>query len=81
MFDIILSDVQMPGKINGIELAEFVAQTLPSQRIALMTGYANELDRARLLGITILSKPFNMEELMSLLSGLESGRRPQDMVA
>ncbi|HMC44336.1 MAG TPA: ATP-binding protein, partial [Caballeronia sp.] len=68
-FDLVLSDIQMPGRLNGIDLAEKVRGTWPSQRIALMTGYADEFERARHTGVTILAKPFNIDELRELVLG------------
>ena len=62
-FDFILSEVQMPGKMSGIDLAEQVGNLWPKQKFALMTGYADEVERAELGGIAILAKPFNIEEL------------------
>jgi signal transduction histidine kinase len=67
-FELVLSDIQMPGKLNGIDLAEKVRSTWPSQKIALMTGYADELERARRLGVAILAKPFNIDELHALVA-------------
>jgi CheY-like chemotaxis protein/two-component sensor histidine kinase len=67
-FELVLSDIQMPGKLNGIDLAERVRSTWPTQKIALMTGYADELERARRLGVAILAKPFNIEELHALIA-------------
>ena len=67
-FELVLSDIQMRGKLNGIDLAEKVRSAWPSQKIALMTGYADELDRARRLGIAILAKPFNIDELHALVA-------------
>ncbi|CAH2912978.1 MAG: FOG: PAS/PAC domain [uncultured Paraburkholderia sp.] len=67
-FEFVLSDIQMPGKLNGIDLAEKVRSTWPSQKIALMTGYADELERARRLGVAILAKPFNIAELHALVA-------------
>ncbi|WP_241496000.1 hybrid sensor histidine kinase/response regulator [Paraburkholderia monticola] len=67
-FELVLSDIQMPGRLNGIDLAEKVRSAWPSQKIALMTGYADELDRARRLGIAILAKPFNIDELHALVA-------------
>ena len=68
VFDFILSDVQMPGKMSGIDLAEKVRSMWPAQKFALMTGYADEIERAKLGGIVILAKPFNIDELRALLS-------------
>jgi ActR/RegA family two-component response regulator len=62
----------MPGKLSGIDLAEQVRTRWPAQKFALMTGYADELERAKLGGVVILAKPFNIDELRALLSS--SGR-------
>ena len=69
--DFLLSDVQMPGRLNGIDLAEQVRERWPTLRIALMTGYADELERARRVGIPILAKPFDMQELNDLITAAE----------
>lgn len=66
-FELVLSDIQMPGKLNGVDLAEKVRSEWPAQKIALMTGYADELDRARHIGVAILAKPFNIDELHALV--------------
>ena len=67
-FDLVLSDVQMPGRMNGIDLAEQIMKRLPSQKIVLMTGYADELERAKHLGVPILAKPFDMDDLLDLIA-------------
>jgi CheY-like chemotaxis protein len=67
-FDLVLSDVQMPGRMNGIDLAEQITQRLPSQKLVLMTGYADELERAKHLGVPILAKPFDMDDLLDLIA-------------
>ncbi|WP_250510149.1 hybrid sensor histidine kinase/response regulator [Caballeronia sp. GACF4] len=67
-FDLILSDVQMPGRMNGVDLAEQITQRLPAQKLILMTGYADELDRARHLNVPILAKPFDMDDLVDVVA-------------
>jgi CheY-like chemotaxis protein len=67
-FDLVLSDVQMPGLMNGVDLAEQIMMRLPHQKVVLMTGYADELDRAKHLNVAILAKPFNMEDLLNLIA-------------
>ncbi|SAK86828.1 integral membrane sensor hybrid histidine kinase [Caballeronia glebae] len=69
MFDLILSDVQMPGARNGFDLAELVKRESPSQLVVLMTGYAGELERGKQLGVPVLLKPFSPTDLESLMSG------------
>jgi signal transduction histidine kinase/CheY-like chemotaxis protein len=66
-FSLVLSDIQMPGRLNGVDLAERVRSAWPAQRIALMTGYADELERARHIGIEVLAKPFDIDALHALL--------------
>ena len=66
-FDLVLSDVQMPGKLDGLDLAEMVQHRWPDHRFALMTGYAQELTRASNAGVVILAKPFDINELRSLV--------------
>jgi CheY-like chemotaxis protein len=67
-FDFVLSDVHLPGKMSGIDFAEQVRARWPTQKIALMTGYADELERAKLGGVIVLAKPFNIDELTLLMS-------------
>ncbi|CAD6561260.1 ATP-binding protein [Paraburkholderia sabiae] len=67
-YKIVLSDVQMPGKMNGIDLVEWMKSNRPRQVVALMTGYADELERARSTGVPIFAKPFDAEELTALMS-------------
>jgi CheY-like chemotaxis protein len=69
-FDLILSDIQMPGVNNGIDVAEKVRRRWPRQAVALMTGYADELERAKHAGVAILSKPFNIDDLQALLQSV-----------
>ncbi|MFP3646181.1 ATP-binding protein [Paraburkholderia sp. SIMBA_054] len=67
-FRLVLSDVQMPGKLNGIDLAEWLKANRPEQPLALMTGYADELERARNTGVPIFAKPFDVGDLEPLFA-------------
>jgi two-component system cell cycle sensor histidine kinase/response regulator CckA len=74
-FDVLLSDVMMPG-MDGVELVENVARLRPGMRLVLMSGYA-ELPRRReadALGVRFLSKPFTMSDLLNALSGTRATR-------
>jgi two-component system cell cycle response regulator CpdR len=64
-FDLLISDVQMPG-LDGIGLAEHALGAAPGLRIILMSGFAGELDRAdHLKGklAKVLIKPFTLDEI------------------
>ena len=68
--DLVLSDIQMPGR-SGIDLLPTWRARLPGASIVLMTGLTNELlDPERLveLGVLgVLRKPFEVRELDDLL--------------
>ncbi|CAL8473625.1 ATP-binding protein [Caballeronia sp. S22] len=74
VFNLILSDVQMPGEHSGLDVAEFVRKQWPSQPLALMTGYAGELERAKQLNVPILLKPFSASDLEGLMDGALGSR-------
>ena len=42
-FDIVLSDVVMPGGMNGVSFAQYLQKNLPEMPIILITGYASRL--------------------------------------
>jgi signal transduction histidine kinase/ActR/RegA family two-component response regulator len=69
-FDVVLSDIHMPGQMNGIDLAEMLQRFEPRIPVILVTGYAEELDRARQVGARVLSKPFDIALLDSLLRAI-----------
>jgi signal transduction histidine kinase/ActR/RegA family two-component response regulator len=73
-FDVIISDIHMPGAKNGIDLAE-AAQSLPFPLpVILITGYAQELERARNVPVRVLSKPFDITVLETILQEINRER-------
>jgi CheY-like chemotaxis protein len=64
-FDLLLADIKMPV-MDGIGLALPVARDYPDLLILLMTGFADQRERARGLDALIhdvLTKPFALAEL------------------
>jgi CheY-like chemotaxis protein len=62
-FDVLIADVQMPG-MDGIALAEKCLASLPRLRVILMSGFADELDRAEHLKskvARVVAKPVTLE--------------------
>jgi CheY-like chemotaxis protein len=70
--DAIIADVVM-GKIDGVALAIYLAQALPSCKVLLISGNiatAQLLDESKKLGhdFPILAKPFPPESIFEFLS-------------
>ncbi len=41
-FDLLLTDIVMPGKLQGTTLAKVLRETWPDLRVVFMSGYASE---------------------------------------
>jgi CheY-like chemotaxis protein len=64
-FDLLLTDIRMPI-MDGIALALAAARDHPALTILLMTGYADQRERAHGLDAIIhdvISKPFSVQTL------------------
>jgi len=62
--DIVLSDIEMPGKLSGMDLAFRLRQLWPQLPVVLITGYAKQLEDAVAGGLRVLSKPTPPLELL-----------------
>ena len=70
-YDLLLTDIVMPD-LDGIALALKVAKDYPGTRILMMSGYANQRQRAHnldFLAHEVISKPFTLEEITKRISG------------
>ncbi|WP_240320704.1 ATP-binding protein [Sphingomonas crusticola] len=67
-FDLVLSDMIMPGKMNGLELAQEVVRREPDLPVVLMTGFSEAAAAAAAEGFPLLIKPYTIEALGEALS-------------
>ena len=64
-YDLVLSDIRMPA-MDGIEMAKLASSEFPGLRILLMTGYAEQRERAADLQhiiVDVVPKPFTLNEI------------------
>jgi CheY-like chemotaxis protein len=73
-WDVVLSDVRMPGTRDGLGLAEWILQHRPGVPVVLMTGYSEQMTRARSLGVPVIPKPMPPEILLAELQKALSTR-------
>jgi CheY-like chemotaxis protein len=66
-FDLMLSDIVMPGGMNGLELAQKVRQHFPWLPILLSTGYAKSAAEVHQAGFDIIAKPYNAASLLDAI--------------
>ena len=75
--DLLITDVGLPGGINGRQLADAARQTRPNLEILFITGYAENavLSHGHLdPGMHVLTKPFTIEDLIRRTRELMKGK-------
>jgi two-component system cell cycle response regulator CpdR len=81
-FDLLLSDIKMPI-MDGIGLALHVASKFPEMIIVLMTGFADQRERAHGLDALIydvITKPFSLADLLQKVDDALEGK-PVEVVS
>jgi PAS domain S-box-containing protein len=73
--DLLITDVGLPGGVNGRQMADAARQTRPKLRVLFITGYAENavIGNARLEpGMHVMTKPFALETLAARISAIIS---------
>lgn len=75
--DLLITDVGLPGGMDGKQLADAARVKRPDLKVLFITGYAENaaIANGRLEpGMHVLSKPFPMEKLASRIRSIIEGR-------
>jgi two-component system, cell cycle response regulator CpdR len=76
-FDLLLTDIQMPI-MDGIALALATARDFPGLTILLMTGFADQRERASNLNALVhdvITKPFSVADIRTAVADALASRR------
>jgi DNA-binding response OmpR family regulator len=71
-YQLLVTDIHMPGRMDGIDLARQAHTVHPQMPIVFVTGRPDVLARLKGSGIPggLLAKPFGLEELVRVVSRL-----------
>lgn len=67
--DLLLTDIRLPGDLDGWGIAEFSRQRAGQLPVVYMTGFATGHERA-VPGSIVLKKPFMPDELIAAIGAL-----------
>jgi signal transduction histidine kinase len=74
-FDLVFSDMVMPGEMDGLGLARRILKTHPDLPVVLTTGFSEAAAAANEDGIRLLVKPYRIEQLAAELAAARAGVR------
>ena len=74
-FDLIFSDIVMPGGMSGIELATQIAASFPKLPILLATGYSSAALAPDAMRFPVLAKPYSAQDLSRRVALMLPGGR------
>ncbi len=75
VFDVVLSDIMMPGGTSGLVFAQQLAAAYPALPVVLASGYAEALQPG--LPFPVVAKPYDIDRLARLLAEqIEIAARP-----
>ncbi len=65
-YDLVFTDLVMPGRTSGLDLAHHVRRSAPGLPLLLTSGYSEDLtnpDELDALGVALLRKPYRLRDL------------------
>lgn len=71
-YNLIFSDILMPGTVGGLELARIVREHHPELPVLLTSGYSQSAQEAVREGFSIVQKPYDLHELSTAVRDLHS---------
>jgi len=78
--DLLLTDVGLPGGMNGRQLADAARQRRPELQVLFVTGYAESVAASNGQmepGMHVMAKPFSLDALAARIQGIVSVGQPK----
>jgi DNA-binding NtrC family response regulator len=72
-FDVVFTDVVMPGRMSGMDLAAWCHAQRPATPVVVATGYSAQA----LASVEVLNKPYDVHALLEALDRAASARREE----
>jgi two-component system, response regulator PdtaR len=74
-FDLLVTDIQMPGQKDGLDLARHVREQFPDMKIAIVSGAAYLVEQSQDLCHLVMSKPASdaVQRLLELMKATGDG--------
>ena len=81
--DLLLSEISMPGDMDGVDLAYSLKYSFPAIRVILTSAYANtEAHKRSSADVVFLEKPFRLDSLLAAIdTALASGQKVRAALA
>jgi CheY-like chemotaxis protein len=70
--DLVISDVRMPGEMDGVALARWIRRNRPGLKVVLTSGYVSGVDHRGLAQDidAFIGKPYHVTEVVSRIAQL-----------
>lgn len=65
--DLVITDIRMPGRMDGVQLTSVIKSTRPNLPVALLSSH---LDRTEHAADTFVSKPYDPDQLVEVVKRL-----------
>ncbi len=65
----VITDIEMPGDVDGIKLARWLSEQLSSVRVLVVSGRHTEGSELLPQGAGFLAKPFGLDDLVARVRG------------
>lgn len=82
--DLVLTDLRMPGPMDGIGLLKWITKNKPGLPVVLMTGYGtvkSAVDAMKLGASDYITKPFAKEELLACIGRFSDRKKLESEVS